>query len=270
VSAASSVLDAVLAVVTRDFRLLTSYRFRFATHMLGGFFSLVLFFYISRLVRVQAFGSPDAYYAFAVTGLLTLQLLNSTLQTPPAALRQELVAGTFERIVTTPFGPVGSALAMMVFPFLYALVMALAMLVFAGLVFGVSVHWATVPLVIPLAVLAAASFATFGVILLSLVLLAKQVLAGTTFIVAGISLIAGLYFPVTLLPDWVEWMSEVQPFTPAVDMLRWALIDRPLSDPAWLDLGRIAGFTCILMPLAVRLLQWSVRLSQRRGTITEY
>jgi ABC-2 type transport system permease protein len=263
-------LDAGFAVVRRDWRMMTSYRFRFFTTLLGAFFSLTLFYYISRLVRVSAFESPDAYYAFAVTGLITLQLLNSTLQTPPASLRQELVAGTFERIVTTPFGPVGTALAMMVFPFLWALGLALAMVTFSGLVFGVSLHWATIPLVIPLAVLGASAFAAFGVVLLALVLIAKQILAGTTFIVAGISLIAGLYFPVSLLPDWIEWTSEVQPFTPSVELLRWALIGRPLEDPAWLDLLRVIGFTAILLPLAVVLLRKAVRFSQRRGTITEY
>jgi ABC-2 type transport system permease protein len=159
---------------------------------------------------------------------------------------------------------------MMVFPFFYALGLALAMVVFSGLVFGVSLHWATIPLVIPLAVLGASAFAAFGVVLLALVLLVKQILAGTTFIVAGISLIAGLYFPVTLLPDWIEWASEVQPFTPSVELLRWALIGRPLVDPAWLDLLRVVGFTAILLPLAVVLLRKAVRISQRRGTITEY
>jgi ABC-2 type transport system permease protein len=270
VSSIASSLDAAFAVVKRDWRMMTSYRFRFFTTLLAAFFSLTLFYYISRLVRVSAFESPDAYYAFAVTGLITLQLLNSTLQTPPMNLRQELVAGTFERIVTSPFGPVGTALAMMVFPFLYALGLALAMVAFAGIVFGVSLHWATIPLVIPLAALGASAFAAFGVVLLALVLIAKQILAGTTFIVAGISLIAGLYFPVSLLPNWIEWTSSVQPFTPAVELLRWALIGRPLDDPAWLDLLRVIGFTAILLPVATVLLRKAVRFSQRRGTITEY
>jgi ABC-2 type transport system permease protein len=263
-------LDAGLAVIRRDWRLMSSYRFRFVTSLLSAFFSLTLFYYISRLVQVPAFSSPDAYYAFAVSGLITLQLLNSTLLTPPQTFRQELVAGNFERIVTSPFGPVGTVLSMMVFPFLYALVLSLAMIIFSALVFGVSLHWTTLPLVVPIAALGASAFAAFGVLLLAMVLLFKQIPASATFIVAGISLVAGLYFPVTLLPDWIEWASEVQPFTPAVDLLRWALIGRPLEDPAWLDVLRVAGFTALLLPLAVAVLKKAVRLSQSRGTIIEY
>lgn len=258
------------AVVRRDFKLALSYRLRFFTQLLSAFFSLTLFYYLSRLVQVEAFESPDAYYAFAVIGLVILQVLNSALASPPGSLRQELVAGTFERMVLSPFGPVGGAISTIVFPFLYALVTGIFMLGFASLAFGLDLEWATVPLVVPVAMLGAFAFAPFGVALLAMVLVVKQVAAGTTWIIAGISLIAGLYFPVSLLPDWIEWASEVQPFTPAVELMRHLLVGTELSDPAWLDLLRLAGFAAVLMPLSVWLLRKAIRTSRRTGTIIEY
>jgi ABC-2 type transport system permease protein len=270
VSTAAAMVTSSAAVVRRDLRLMLSYRARFATQLLAAFFSLTLFYYISRLVRVSSFESADAYYAFAVVGLIILQLLNSTLITPPMTLRQELVAGTFERIVVSPAGPMSALAGMMVFPFLYALVLAMAMVVFAALIFGLEVHWPTVPLVIPAGLLGALAFAPFGAMLLALVLVFKQAIGGTTWIVAGISLIAGLYFPVALLPDWIEWASEVQPFTPAVDLLRHLLVDTPLEDPAWLDVLKLIGFAVVLIPASAWCLSAAVRLSRRTGTIIEY
>lgn len=263
-------LGAGMAIVRRDFKLALSYRLRFFTQLLSGFFSLTLFYYLSRLVQVEVFESPDAYYAFVVVGLVILQVLNSTLATPPGAMRQELVAGTFERMVLSPFGPVGGAISMLIFPFLYALIMAIAMLGFASLAFGLEVQWTTVPLVVPIAVLGALSFAPFGILMLAMVLVVKQVAAGTTWIIAGISLIAGLYFPVSLLPDWVEWMSEVQPFTPTVELMRHLLVGTPLIDPAWLNLARMVGFAAVLLPGAIWVLRKAIRKSRRKGTIIEY
>lgn len=263
-------LQAAWAVIRRDVLLTLSYRARFLTGLLGGFFSLTLFYYISRLVQVRVFESADAYYAFAVVGLIVLQILNSTLQTPPATLRQELVAGTFERLVLSPFGAVGAAFSMLVFPFVYALIMGVAMLAFAGTLFGISVEWATLPLIVPVALLGALAFAPFGVLLLATILVFKQALAGATWIIAAISLIAGLYFPVSLLPAWVEWASDVQPFTPAVDLMRHVLVGTPLSDPAWLDLARLVGFTAALLPAAVWTFHAALRRSRRTGTIIEY
>jgi ABC-2 type transport system permease protein len=261
---------ATVAVVRRDLQIALSYRIPFVTTLLSAFFSLTLFYYLSRLVKVSAFQSPDDYYAFAVIGLIILQVLYSTLQTPPQTLRTELVAGTFERVAISPFGPVGSVMAMLVFPFVYALITGLMMIAFASVVFGVEVEWATLPLAVPISILAAASFAPFGLALLGIVLVAKQAMAGTTWIVAFITLVSGIYFPTTLLPGWIEWISEVQPFTPAVDLLRNVMVGTDLRDPAWLDLVRLVGFSVVLLPLSALVVDKAVQMSRRRGTLIEY
>ncbi len=261
---------AARAVVRRDLQMALSYRVPFFTAALSAFFSLTLFYYISRLVTVNAFDSADEYYAFAVIGLVILQVLNSTLQTPPATMRQEMVAGTFERIVVSPFGPVGTIVSMMIYPFFYSLIMALLMVAFAGVVFGVEVEWTTLPLAIPVAILGTAAFAPFGLMILSVVLVAKQAMSGTTWIVAGIALISGLYFPVTLLPGWIQWTSDVQPFTPAVELLRNAIVGTPTQDSAWFSVVKLIGFSLLLLPPAVWLVGKAVRASRNRGTLTEY
>ena len=259
-----------MAVVRRDLQVALSYRVPFATHLLSAFFSLTLFYYLSRLVNVSTFESADAYYAFAVIGLIILQVLNSTLQTPPATLRQELVSGTFERVVASPFGPAGAMISMLIYPFAFALLTGLAMICFAAIVFGVDVAWSTVWLAVPVFALSGLAFAPFGLMLLGVVLVAKQAVAGATWIIAGIALVSGLYFPATLLPDWLEWTSDVQPFTPAVDLLRHVIVDTPLRDSAWADLARLAGFAAVLMPLGVLVVNRAIRLSRRRGTLIEY
>jgi ABC-2 type transport system permease protein len=269
-SAARAAVIAGGAVFRRDLAVRLSYRARFVSQLLSAFFSLTLFFYISRLVRVESFASGDAYYAFAVVGLVILQVLNSTLQAPPTNLRQELVAGNFERIVVSPAGPVSTLTSMLVFPLVYTLALALMMLVFAGLVFDMSVHWATLPLAVPVALLAGLSFAPFGLLLLSLVLIFKQAVSGTTWIVAGISLIAGLYFPVSLLPNWIEWASEIQPFTPAADLLRHLIVDTPLQHAAWVDVLKLAGFAAVLFPISAWCVAAAIERARRTGTITEY
>ena len=268
--AAVTYADAALAVMTRDFRLATSYRMSFATRIVGSFFSLTLFYYLSRLVRVETFASPDAYYAFVVVGLVILQVLHSGLLTPPGGLRQELVTGTFERLVVSPFGAVGGVFAMLLFPLAYALVAGFVMLAFAALVFGMPVEWSTAPLAVPAALLGALAFAPFGVLIAASVMVMKQALAGTAFILAGISLIGGLYFPVALLPDWIEWTAHVQPFTPAVDLLRHLLVGYDTIDPVWLAVSKLVGFTAVLLPISLWALTAALRHSRRRGTVTEY
>ena len=96
--AAAPYVSAAGAILRRDLQLMLSYRFRLVTQILTTIVTLTLFYYISRLVNVESCASPDQYYAFAVVGIITLQIINSTLLAPPMMLRQELVAGTFERL----------------------------------------------------------------------------------------------------------------------------------------------------------------------------
>jgi ABC-2 type transport system permease protein len=270
VSPAREDASAALGVLQRDWRIFISYRARFVTQVLSMFFTLMLFYYISRLVKVSVVGSADDYYAFVVVGLVILQVVTSTMYNPPVAVQTELVAGTFERFLVSPFGPIAGLCSTLVFPFVYSLITAAVMLIFAHVVFSLPVEWSTAPLALPIAVIGTTAFSCFGVALVGCMLIFKQSIAGTTWIIALISLVAGLYFPVTLLPGWIEWASEVQPFTPTVDLLRNVLVGTPLTDPTWLSVVKILGFTAVLMPAAVWLLKKTVVVSRRKGTVLEY
>jgi ABC-2 type transport system permease protein len=257
------------AVMRRDFQTALSYRFRFVSGILTAFFSLTLFYYVSRLVRVEQFASPDAYYGFVVAGLVILQVLQSLVVGPSASVRTELVAGTFERLALSPFGAVRAVAAGMLFPFAYALVMSAVMLVFAALVFDLPVTWSTAPLALPVFALGALAFAPFGLLLVAAVLLFKQAV-GAAWVMAAITLVAGFYFPVTLLPDWIQWASDVQPFTPAVDLLRHLLIGIPLREAAWGEVASLAAFAAVLLPLSGALLAAVIRTTRRQGRLLEY
>ncbi len=269
-SHAAALASAAAAICKRDWLIFASYRTRFVTTFFTTAVSLTLFYYVSRLVTSPRFGSPDAYFAFVVVGLVIFGVLTSTLSTPVATLRAELQAGTFERMVVSPFGPVRSIASLLLFPLLLALVVGVLMLGYAAIVFGLDVRWSTAAAAVPLAAVAALAFAPFGLVMTAAVVLFKQTNAGATFVMAGITLLAGVYFPVALLPDWIEWTSHVQPFTPAVDLLRNALVGTSLRDPLWLELLKLVGFAALLLPFAALVLRAAVTRSRRRGTIIEY
>ena len=261
---------AALGIVRRDLAVFASYRLRFASQVASTLFTLLLFYYVSRLVRVSMFPSPDDYFAFAVVGLVIFGVLTSTLSAAPATLRQELVAGTFERLVVSPFGAVAGVLAMLIFPFAYAMVQGTVTLLLATLIFGLPLEWPSAALAVPVALLGVLAFLPFGIVIAAAVVVLKQAMAAGGFLVAGISVIAGLYFPVALLPGWIEWASEVQPFTPAVELLRYLLVGAPLQASPWVEVAKLALFAAVLIPPSVWLVHRSIQVGRRRATITEY
>jgi ABC-2 type transport system permease protein len=261
---------AALAVLRRDWAVFASYRTRMIGQVVSAVMMVVMFRFISRLVHVSQFQTSDAYFGFAVVGVVTLQVLTSTLHTPAATVRQELVAGTFERLVLSPFGAVMSTVSMMIFPLLSVIVTGIITLAAATIGFGLPLHWPSAALALPAALLGATSFMPFGIALAAVTLAFKQAISAATYIVALIGLVAGFYFPVSLLPAWIRWTSDVQPFTPSVDLVRHFLLGSPLRVSAWVDIAKVAGFTVALLPISALMLGTAVEFGRRRGTITEY
>jgi ABC-2 type transport system permease protein len=261
---------AAAAVVERDLRLFLSYRLRPVTLLVAPLTTVTLFYYVSRLVRVDAVGSSDGYFAYVVVGVVGLNVLTATVATTPATLRQELVAGTFERLVLSPFGAVRSIAAMLAFPFAQSLLVAAVTVVYAAAVFGLPILWPDVVLSVPAAVLGGLSFAPFGLLALAALLVVKQTPAVVAILVTALSILAGVYFPVALLPEWIRWLSDVQPFTPAVELLRHLVTDAPTGGSPWIDVAKLVGFAVALLPPSLWILHGALVHSRRRGTVIEY
>jgi ABC-2 type transport system permease protein len=262
-------LHGAAAIIKRDALIYLSYRSSFAGQLFGALFSLTLFYYISRLVRVGAFDSADAYFAFVMVGLVIVQVLQSTLALC-SSIRGELLAGTFERIVVSPFGAIAAIAAMTVFPLAQALILGIVTLAAGGLVFDVAITWDTAAAAVPVAILGSFSFTAIGLFFVAIVILFKQTAAGIGFVTAGIALISGLYVPIAVLPEWIQWFANVQPFTPAVDLLRHFLVGLPLTEPVPTAVLKLVAFAVILLPLSVYAVSRAIRRARRTGTIIEY
>lgn len=260
-------LRALAAIAIRDARILGSYRSTFVSRPAGVMFTLALFYFVSRLVTVGRFETSDEYFAFVAVGVVIYGLIRSSLDVPEG-VRQELLAGTYERLELSAAGGTAGIAGMLVTPFLYALVLSVFTMAAAAVVFGVELSWSTAALGIPVALLGALAFAPFALLFCAVTVAFKQA-PGQGAMVPSLALVSGLYFPVDLLPGWIGWLSEVQPLTPTVDLMRHVLIGYPLSDPASLELLRLCGFAAVGLPAAIWAVSLARRLSRRRGTLLE-
>jgi ABC-2 type transport system permease protein len=269
VTALTASLSGANAVFRRDLAIFLSYRARLLMQFTTGFVSIALFYYISRLVSVGGFTS-DEYFAFVVVGIAITEVVVATLAALPARVSQELYAGTFERLVLSPFGAVGGIVAMTMFPLLLSYLTALTSIAFAAIVFGLPLHWSTVPFALPVALLASVAFVPFAILVCAAMMIVKQATSLAGMITTGLSFVGGFLFPIALLPAWLHWASEIQPFTPAVELLRKLLVDTPMTQSVWSALAKLVGFAVVLFPFAVLALRACLRNAQRKGTVTEY
>jgi ABC-2 type transport system permease protein len=260
---------AFLAVMQRDLHVYLSYRTRLVSQILTSLFSLTLFYYVSRLVHVTGFGSHDAYFGFVVVGISLVGVMYSCFSIPEM-VRQELIAGTFDRLLLSPFGAIRGVLAMTLFPMMLSFVLASITLGLGCVVFGLRLHWSTVPLSLPVMFLALLAFMPLGVLFASLTVVIKQGNVGTTWVIALLSIVGGLYFPVSLLPGWLQTAATLQPFTAATDLLRHLLVNSSLGASPGASLLKLVVFAGALLPISIFVLVSAIGFGQRRGTIIEY
>lgn len=260
---------AMWGIIRRDAILFATYRSQLVAQFLGPLFSITLFYYISHLVTAKSIHSPGGYFGFVIVGLVIVQILTVSLGVMPVTVRQELISGTIERFLVSAHGPINGIIGTMLFPLINALLSGTLMLTLAAVIFGLPLA-STAALAIPVALLGTLAFMPFAFLLVSLVMAFKQASSATQFIVAGVAIVGGLYFPTTVLPGWIRWASDAQPFTPATDLLRHLLIDTPLIHPAAVELLKLVGFCIVLIPAGMMVMRGAIRYGQRSGTIAEY
>jgi ABC-2 type transport system permease protein len=256
--------------VHRDLQLFLSYRLRFISQIVSTLFGVTIFYYVSRLVSVREFPTHDSYFAYVIVGLATVELLTAAVRTVPTTLRSELVAGTFERTVASPFGPLGGIVALALFPMVLAAVMASIIVVVAIALFGLPLHWATVPLIVPVALLGTLAFLPLALLVSAAVLIVKQAGNIAAFLISGLALASGSMFPVAILPASVRWISEVQPMTPALALARHELVGAAMSGSTLAAVAKLAGFAVVLMPLSIVAIAAAIKVCRDRGTLIEY
>ena len=262
------------AFVRRDFLVAWSYRMSFASDLIGLAGQALVFAFIGEMIdpdQLPTFqGKEVTYLEFAAIGIALGVFITFGLQRVSMAIRNEQLMGTLESLLVSPTRTGTLQIGSVFFDLIYVpLQTALFLAVFAfgfglhleptGIFPAAAVLLVFIPFVWGLGVLSAAATLTFR--------------RGTNAIAIGTLLLAlasGLYFPVDLLPGWVETAAELNPIKLAVDGMRNAL----LGGAGWSETAAVVAKLAPLSALSLVIGVWAFRLALRReqrlGTLGLY
>jgi ABC-2 type transport system permease protein len=91
----------------------------------------------------------------------------------------------------------------------------------------------------------------------------KQGQPFTAGIVFASSILSGAFYPVSVLPGWVQTFSIAIPQTSALEAMRLAALQGASPGQLMPEIGALLGFAVFLIPLSL----WSFRRSLRRAKI---
>jgi ABC-2 type transport system permease protein len=113
-----------------------------------------------------------------------------------------------------------------VFAVLYGLARAILLFIVVAMFFGLSMPDANFFAALVILLIASVSFFGIGMMTAVLPLISPEKGAQLGFVAQGMLLVvSGVYYPVSVLPFWMEWLSKISPATYALDGIRDSILN---------------------------------------------
>lgn len=263
-----------LAFLRRDLSQALSYRLAFLLQLGGMFFSMAIFYFLSQLLggavapQLEAYGGD--YFSFVLIGLAFTGFLGLSLSNFAASIREGQVMGTLEIMLLSPTRLSAILLSSSLWSYLLTTLRVVIYLIVGALVFGASLGQANVLAALVVMLLSIASLSGIGILSASFVLLMKKGDPVGSVIGSLSSLLAGVYYPVTVLPDWLEPLSRILPLTYALDAMRLALLQGYSLYELRFDILILLGFAVVLTPLSFLVFQKALKQAKMEGSLIQY
>ena len=137
-----------------------------------------------------------------------------------------------------------------VFAVLYGLVRAILLFAVVALFFGLSMPDANFAAALVILLIASVSFFGIGMMTAVLPLISPEKGAQLGFVAQGMLLVvSGVYYPVSVLPSWMEWLSKISPATYALRGIRASILEgEPL---AWSNVWPLLVIGAVSIPLGL-------------------
>ena len=263
------------AFLVRDFHTQISYRAAFALSFVGLFFRAFIFFFISRFIGdVAALGLTSAgyqgdYFAFVLIGLAFNLYVGLGLTAFAEALREAQTTGTLEAMMMTPtpvsLMVVGSAGWSYAFTTL-RMVVYLGLGVLLGMDLG-GANWGLAAVALLLALIA---FASIGIIAASVIMVIKRGDPITALVANVSALVGGVYYPIEVLPPWLQTVAQFVPLTHALRLMRLTLLNGAGWAEVQADFFALTAFALVLFPLSLLTFHYAVNKARRDGSLAQY
>ncbi len=258
---------AALAFVRRDLLTAMSYRISFAMQLGGTVFQIAMFYFMARVFgsamspALQSYGGD--YFAFLLIGIAFSSYLGLGIGSFAGSIREGQGNGTLELMLLSPTRLSVILLASSLWGYLFTSIQVVCYLLVGVVVFGVHLGQANLPAAVVVLLLSIICFGSVGILSASFVMVLKKGDPMVWLFGSLSSLLAGVYYPISVLPDWLQMGARFLPLTYSLEGMRLALLQGYSIADLWPNLAVLGIFAGLLLPLGL----WCFRLAVRRAKI---
>ena len=263
-----------IAFLKKDFLNESSYKLAFLFNIFGVFTSILGYFFIDLMFGkkitpyLETFGVN--YFAYVLLGMAFFSYAGSGLGSFSSRIRMEQTQGTLENILLTP-----TSISTILFSIgLWNLVVAtLDMAVYIALgIFIFKINFTNLNIIstVVILILTITSFSGLGILSASFILLFKRGNPLEWLISTLEGLLGGVYFPITVLPGWLQVLANFLPITYAIRAIQLAVYRGYSVFQLSREIIFLSLFSIILIPLSFMFFNYALRRVKKDGTLGQY
>src|SRR5215204_3658263 len=162
--------------------------------------------------------------------------------------------GTIEYTFMAPLSRPVHLFGMGLFSIVYGVVRAVLLFGVVALFFNLDLPDANYLAALVVLIIASVSFIGIGMMTAVLPLISPEKGTQLGFVAQGILLVvSGVYYPISVLPEWMQWIAKISPATYALDAARESILNGKGLSELWHDIWplMVIGVVAVLLGLAV-------------------
>jgi ABC-2 type transport system permease protein len=269
-----SLLRKSFAFIRRDFSIESGYQAAFIMGLVESLMLLVILSFVGRLVSPASSrtlsGSGLTYFPFALVGVAFARYFDLMLKMFSDSIRTAQVTGCLEAMLCSQTDSV----TIVMLSSLYSLIsggMQLLLILLGGVfLFGVDLRHMNVPATLLVLLVSVSIFVAFGVLSAAAIVWLKKG-DPITWIFGGLgSILGGAYFPIDVMPIWMQKISFLIPVTYSLSALRLTMLKGASLPAVAKPVGTLAIIAAVLLPASAAIFAATIQRGRREGTLTQY
>ena len=264
----------LLAFLKRDFLLTISYKFPFIIQFIGIFFSMFIFYYVSKLMDTGSnsllYKYAGNYFSFLIIGIAFSDFFLTSINSFSEEIRKGQLFGTLEALLSTPTSASEILIYSSFFNYLFSTLRLLIYLIFGWLFFNLSFSSVNLLPLFTIFLLSIFSFWGIGMLSATFVIIFKQSSPIKWLLGPATGLLGGVFYPVEILPTYLKYLALFLPVTHCVHAIRLILYKNANFHDIFLQLTALMIFSVILFPLGLYSFNIGLKIAKKNGSLLHY
>ena len=210
----------------------------------------------------------DRTILYLLIGTLVWHYLSVVFENVSEMIAWERWEGTIEYTFMAPVGRMTHMLGQTSFALVYGLLHTTIILLVVTFFFQLDMSQANVAGGLMVLTVGSLSFIGFGIMAAVLPLLYPERGAQMSHVIQAILLlVSGVYYPVSVLPQWMQSLSRLSPATYVLEGMRMAMIEGAAFEQLWPLVLPLLVMGVVAVPLGVWIFGRAERYAKRTGKL---